>query len=86
MTNRANSWVKRAIPEQKRKMGGKCSHRGCGERRLSKLEFAHVRKTPISGTGPRGRKEKLADVKAHPKSYKLYCRKHHHSDFKSPGH
>lgn len=82
LTNAANKWVKRALLEEKRKMGGKCKHRGCGEKRLSKLEFAHIRKTPISGTGPRGRKEKLADVHKHPKSYTLRCKKHHHSDFK----
>jgi len=34
MTNGPNQWVKKRIPELKREMGGKCSHRGCGERRL----------------------------------------------------
>jgi len=78
--NAANRWVKKATPQTKRDMGGKCQHRGCGERRLSKLEFAHVGETPISRTGSRGRKEKLADVHAHPDDYKLKCHKHHISD------
>jgi len=33
------------IKEMKTALGGKCTNRGCGERRLSKLEFHHV--TPI---------------------------------------
>lgn len=78
--NAANRWVKHATPETKRAMGGKCSHRGCGEKRLSKLEFAHINETPISRTGPRGRKEKLADVHAHPDDYKLKCHNHHVRD------
>jgi hypothetical protein len=76
MGNEANEWVKHATPETKRQMGGKCTHRGCGERRLSRLRFEHVRSTPISRTGSRGRKEKLADVHAHPDAYKLKCAKH----------
>lgn len=75
MTNKPNQWTKRRIPQLKRKLGGKCKHRGCGERRLSKLHFTHTRRTPISGTGPRGRKEKVADVAAHPRSYTLRCAK-----------
>jgi hypothetical protein len=81
MGNRQNEYVKRAIPEQKRAMGGKCSYRGCGERRLSCLEFAHIRQTPLSRTGPgRDRKEKLADVRAHPNAYTLKCERHHDTD------
>jgi len=68
---------KKRIPELKRELCGKCEHRGCGERRLSCLEFAHLRSTPISRTGPRDRKEKAADVAAHPNAYKLLCEKHH---------
>jgi len=86
MTNRQNKWVKRAIPEMKREMGGKCTNRNCGEHRLSYLEFAHVKSTPISRTGPRDRKEKLADVRAHPGAYRLYCEKHHDSSLKAREH
>jgi hypothetical protein len=80
--NKANEWVKQRIPQLKREFGGKCEHKGCGERRLTMLEFAHTRKTSLSGTGPRGRKEKAADIAAHPGSYKLMCHKHHRQDFK----
>jgi hypothetical protein len=80
LTNGPNKWVKKRIPELKRELGGQCKHRGCGEKRLSYLEFAHVRSTPISRTGPRDRKEKVADVAAHPSSYKLLCEKHHDID------
>ena len=86
MTNRPNKWVKKRIPELKRELGGRCEHRGCGERRLSYLEFAHVKSTPISRTGPRDRKEKVADVAAHPGAYRLLCEKHHDSDKKAREH
>jgi hypothetical protein len=86
MTNQANAWVKKAIPAQKRKMGGKCQHKGCKEKRLSKLQFSHIKSTPISRSGPRGRKEKLADVRAHPKAYKLKCHFHHIHDKKDKAH
>lgn len=75
--NPANQWVKHATIEQKQAMGGKCQEPGCNETRLSKLEFVHIHETPISRTGPRGRKEKLADVHAHPEDYQLMCHKHH---------
>jgi hypothetical protein len=76
LTNGPNRWVKKAIPDQKREMGGKCTHRGCGEKRLSYLRFEHIKQTPISRTGPRDRKEKLSDVRAHPDAYRLKCEKH----------
>lgn len=76
MTNEANKWVKKRIPALKRELGAKCSHRGCGERRLSHLRFEHIKETPISRTGARGRKEKCADVAKHPDAYKLKCWKH----------
>jgi hypothetical protein len=86
MTNHANKWVKKRIPELKRKMGGKCEHRGCCERRLSYLEFAHVKSTQLSRTGPRDRKEKVADVAAYPGAYRLLCEKHHDSEKKTREH
>ena len=86
MGNIPNEWVKKRTPELKREWGGKCEHRGCGEKRLSYLEFAHIKQTPISRTGPRGRKEKVADITAHPGAYKLYCEKHHDTDKKVYSH
>lgn len=87
MGNRQNEYIKRAIPEMKREMGGKCTHRGCGERRLSRLEFSHIHQTPISRTGSgRDRKEKLADVRAHPNAYTLKCERHHDTDRKTREH
>jgi|GEM_PF-4077566 len=80
MTNRQNQWKKRAIVEVKRDLGGKCSHRGCGEHRLSYLEFAHTRQTPLSRSGPREMKSKIADVRAHPNAYTLKCERHHDTD------
>jgi hypothetical protein len=75
--NKANEWVKNTgLPNLKRDMGGKCSHRGCGEHRLSRLRLEHVKQTPLSRTGPRDRKEKVADARAHPDAYKLKCQRH----------
>ncbi len=83
MTNSANKWAKERRHELIREFGGKCQHRGCGERRHSELEFAHTRRTELSGTGPRGRKERMADINAHPGSYTLRCHKHHTQDFRN---
>lgn len=83
MGNKANEWAKKRRHELIREFGGKCGHKGCGERRHSELEFAHKRSTALSGTGPRGRKERMADINTHKKSYALRCHKHHVKDFKS---
>lgn len=83
MTNKPNAWVKRRRKVLVKQFGGKCQHRGCNVRGSAHLQFAHVRRTKLSGTGPRGRKEKAADIAAHPRSYTLRCPKHHASDFRS---
>ena len=72
MTNAANKWIKKKLRELKKEFGGKCAR--CGSKR--KLEFAHKRKTPISGKH-RGRKEKYYDIIRHKKSYVLLCFKCH---------
>jgi hypothetical protein len=79
MGNAANEWAKQRKPDLIRlvspnKLG--CQHKGCGEQRHSHLQFAHIKETPISRTGPRGRKEKFADINAHPEAYKVKCDKH----------
>jgi hypothetical protein len=83
MGNASNEWAKKRKPDLIRlvspnKLG--CQHRGCGEQRHSNLQFAHVNSTPISRTGPRGRKEKWADITTHPTSYRVECSKHHLTD------
>jgi len=59
--------------ELKKVRGNKCTTRGCN--RVRGLEFAHKNKTGLSGSG-RGRSNRLADVKSHPKSYELKCPNH----------
>jgi hypothetical protein len=83
MGNRQNEWAKQRKGDlihlvSPVKLG--CQHRGCGERRHSNLEFAHIGSTPLSRTGPRGRKEKWADINAHPEKYRVECPKHHDTD------
>lgn len=58
----------------KRELGNKCTTRGCT--RVRGLEFAHKRKTPLSGKSGRGRSNRLRDVQTHPKSYELKCPNH----------
>jgi len=50
------------------KFGGKCFK--CGKKK--DLEFAHIRKTGVSGRG-RGQKARYYDIMNHPKSYRLLC-------------
>lgn len=79
MTNAANQWKKgrKAVLIHKLSPNKKgCQHPGCGEQRHSHLQFAHVKETPISRTGPRPMKEKFADINAHPEAYKVLCDKH----------
>jgi len=60
--------------ELKHKLGSRCSTRGCT--RTRGLEFAHKRKTELSGHSGRGRSARLYDVKNHIKSYTLKCPNH----------
>ena len=83
MTNGPNRWVKKRRLVLIHKFGAKCKHKGCKEKRPSKLQFAHLRKTPICGTGPRPRKERMADINKHQSSYTLRCSKHHTTDFRT---
>jgi hypothetical protein len=63
-----------------------CQHRGCKEKRPSKLVFSHIKQTPLSRSGPRGRKEKWADIAKHPEAYRVKCCKHHLTDKKDKAH
>jgi hypothetical protein len=76
MPNRQNIWKKTAIMDLKRDMGGKCTHRDCGEHRLSRLRLEHVKSTPLSRTGGREVKSKIADARKYPDAYKLKCQTH----------
>ena len=80
MPNRQNIWRNDRRVELKRELGGKCTHRGCGEHRLSYLNFSHVKSTPLSRTGSREPKMVLADVNKHRDAYKLKCDRHHYTD------
>ena len=60
--------------ELKRKLGNKCSTRGCT--RTRGLEFAHTRKTELSGHSGRGRSNRLYDVRNRIASYTLKCPDH----------
>lgn len=68
MTNERNILIKKQIEELRQKMGGKCAY--C-ETTIG-LEFAHIKKTALSGRG-RGRKERYYDVIRNMDSYILLC-------------
>ena len=79
MGNAANEWAKHRKPDlialvSPRKKG--CQHPNCTETQPSELQFAHIKQTPISRTGSRGRKEKWADIAAHPQAYRVKCNTH----------
>ena len=69
-TTKRNRTINRNL---RRKRGNSCQVRGCT--RTRNLEWAHVRKTVLSGSG-RGRSNRLADVMNHSKSYELRCKTH----------
>ena len=89
LTNQANLWAGKRKPALIAKVSPNkkgCQHRNCREKRPSRLQFVHVKQTPISRSGPRGRKEKWSDINKHPKAYRVECHKHHLSDKKSKAH
>ena len=75
MGNSANEWAKRRrkVVLRDRPKRGKCEVRGC-QKPIAVM--AHVRETPLSRTGPRGRKEKLAEYNRYPKHFKGVCKEH----------
>lgn len=70
-TTKRNNRLERQL---KKELGNKCSFRGCP--RTRGLEFAHKRKTALSGHSGRGRSNRLTDVKKHTSSYMLRCPQH----------
>ena len=56
-----------------KKLGSDC--RKCGHR--SKLEFAHVKRTKLSGKTGRGKKKRLYDIKNNLHCYILLCKPCH---------
>jgi len=70
-TTKRNNKLERQL---KQKLGNKCSYPNCDRSRG--LEFAHLRKTELSGKSGRGRSNRLSDVKHHLSSYTLRCPEH----------
>ena len=71
MTNQPNKWIAKKFKELRKTFPNRCSHTG------TKKQFAHTKKTPLTGIKGRGRKERYYDIKNHPNSYKLLCKKCH---------
>ncbi len=83
MTNAANKWKKGRKRELINKLSPRkrgCQYPGCHEKHTDRLEFAHIRTTKLSRTGPRAPKDKLCDVNQNLSSYKVLCHKHHLRD------
>ncbi len=69
MTNAANEWAAKELPRLRRERGNRCDIcKKKGNKRT--LEFYHKRRTPLTRQ-PRGRKERIEDIKQHPASYGL---------------
>jgi len=79
MTNQSNKWAKkrRKVVLRQRPKRGKCEVRGC---KKPIAVMAHIRETPLCRTGPRGRKERLAEYVRYPKHFKGVCKKHAKTD------
>lgn len=75
VTERVRRWRHRTMERLREQFGGVCGEGGleCG---TIGLEFAHTAETKIRGRG-RGSYERIRDIKAHPESYRLLCRRHH---------
>ena len=69
-------WYHRHRAEEVKKRGGRCLFCSSTER----LEFAHVKRTPLSGMS-RGRTPSFVfrDLKLNPASYILLCSRCHHA-------
>ena len=76
MTNESNLWIKRAIVKQRVEFGTCCAYCGVTFEENKKLEFAHLEKDELNGTG-RGRKERYYHRKRNKVNYTLLCPDHH---------
>jgi len=75
MANQTNELIKNKMIELREAMGGRCSNPLCPTP-TENLEFAHTKRTGLSGWG-RGRKERYYDVLKHPDCYILFCKECH---------
>lgn len=69
MTNHMNRWIKNARKILIALYGGSCKQ--CGK--TEKLEFAHIKETPLQGKSGRGRKERYYDIINNRDAYVLLC-------------
>ena len=83
LTNPANKWAKHRKPDLIRKVSPRqtwLSTPRMQRKTRKQTSIRHTKQTPLSRTGPRGRKEKFADINKHPEAYKVECHKHHLTD------
>ena len=76
VNDRVKRWYRRHRAEEVKKRGGRCLF--CMSK--ESLEFAHVKKTPLSGIRKgrgRSQEEVLKDVRENPASYILLCARCH---------
>ena len=78
MTSSSTVWVRALRARLITEHGGKCqaSQLNLGGNHDGELEFAHIKNTEVTGIG-RGSYARAVDVRDHPNSYLLLCRKHH---------
>ena len=56
-------------------LGGKCRGEGC--HKITKLDFAHVKRTKLCGESGRGKSRRMYDIKKNLTSYILLCKPCH---------
>ena len=65
-----NDWYRKNRNKLIEEFGGECQN--CGEENRSKLEFAHIKPTKVSGYG-RGSNRRILDVMKNKDKYRLMC-------------
>lgn len=79
MPNRANQWKQGRKKELIAKVAPRkhgCQYQNCHVTAPSRLEFEHIKSTPVSRSGPREVKTKFADINRYPNRYRVSCEQH----------
>ena len=73
MSGNAPGYYTRAMADLRETWGGRCVVDSSTDR----LQFAHLKKTELSGTNGRGLPQRVHDIRRHPDRYVLLCQDCH---------
>ena len=69
MSGNAPGYYTRAMEDLRETWGGRCVVDGSTD----ELQFAHLKRTRLSGTNGRGLPQRVQDIRRHPDRYVLLC-------------